>query len=332
MPVTIEGYAPPRDPRLSVLMVTPDPGVIEVNVHPAAELARARRADRHALRGSAADAARHREVHAGRPPHGHRRRQSHHARRRDAGGQPVAAPSRPASQPRHLLAEPSVAVVSVLRTCSSGRPARRRAWTRRATTACTSSRSRSSRWSACTSRATESPQPWLVDRLLRNLLTDLTGNTHRAEFSIDKLYSPDSATGRLGLLEFRAFEMPPHPRMSLVQMLLLRALVARFWREPYRGRLIPWGTALHDRWLLPHFVAADLHDVVADLRPRRLPVLAGVVRSVRRVPLPALRHRELRRHHASSCVRRSSPGTCWARRSAAAARRAMSTRRSSDCR
>jgi uncharacterized protein (DUF2126 family) len=263
-PVVIEGYGPPPDARIGSMTITPDPGVIEVNVAPTASFAEQKQ-QLETLYDEARRARLSTESFDVDGTHGG-----------TGGGNHITLGGlTPADSP--LLRCPDL-LVSLL-TYWQRHPSLSYLFAGRFVgTTSQAPRVDEGRAEALyeleiafaeIARLTQgsgTPKPWVTDRALRHLLTDITGNTHRAEFCIDKLYSPDSARGRLGLLELRGFEMPPHYQMAMVQSLLVRSLVAWFWDEPLRAPLIRHGANLHGRYLLPHFLIHDIADVAADLR------------------------------------------------------------------
>lgn len=275
--LVLEGYGPPSAPDLFRFSVTPDPGVLEVNIPPTASMR-----DYDTLIQEVFDAALHSGLHAEKYLVDGRMAGSGGGNHITFGGpSPLASPflRRPdllGSLLTFFQHHPSLSYMFSGLFVGPTSQAPRVDEARHETLY---------ELEIALARAfdrdldpPEGPPPWLSDMLFRHLLVDMTGNTHRAEISIDKLFDPQTSYGRQGLVELRAFEMPPHPRMVTAQVLLIRSLITSFAEHPYDHPLVRWGQALHDRFLLPHNLWRDFEDVLAHLADHGLALPADAYR------------------------------------------------------
>ncbi|HTQ26644.1 MAG TPA: transglutaminase family protein [Puia sp.] len=269
VPVRIEGYEPPRDYRMERLIVSPDPGVIEVNIQPAKNW----KGLVHTIDSL------YEQAHLSRLGTEKFMLDGRHTGT-GGGNHVTVGGSRPADSP--LLRRPDLlrSLIGYWQHHPGLSYLFSSAFIGPTSQAPRIDEGRDEKLYEMEIAFSQVPEKgfipyYLVDRIFRHLLTDLTGNTHRSEFCIDKLYSPDSSSGRLGILEFRGFDMPPHKHMSLLQMLLIRGLIAAFWKKPYLHDLVRWGTELHDKFMLPYYVRRDMEDVFADLNRAGYPFQAS---------------------------------------------------------
>jgi len=256
----LRGHPPPVDDRVAFATITPDPGVIEVNMAPCrsvAELYAAQRAIHAAAVGERLSA----------------RRRHFNGEVTDSGGgghltfggrHPEQSPFfvHPHLLPRllsYLSHHPSLSYWFAGRAVGgSGQAVRPDEQARESFDELGVALARLA--------GEHAPKPDALWGSLAPLLTDRFGNTHRSEVNVEKLFNPWlPGRGKLGVVELRALRQAPSPEHDVARAALFRSVLARLVKKDYPVGLRDWGTVLHDRFALPYYLAHDLGEVLDDV-------------------------------------------------------------------